>query len=115
MCCHELFSLWPQGWYGLRCVVKIDGEPVGLVVVIHPAENVIVDVAEEVDLWLHAPIIADVFKGWVFIEHATIPAAHLMIRYQWAVLNLLLFKHLGGLIKEVAVDPRGYCPVLFGN
>lgn len=79
MCRYELFSLRPQGRYSLRRIVKVDGEPVSLVVFTHPAENVVINVAEEVYLWLHAPIVADVLEGWVFVEHATVPAAHLMI------------------------------------
>ena len=115
MCCHKLFCLWPQGRYGLRRIVKVDRKPVGLVVVTHPAKNVVVDVAEEVYLWLYAPIVADVLEGRVFVEHATIPAAHLMIRYHGTVLNLLLFEHLGRFIEQIAVDPGGDCPVFFGN
>ena len=99
MCCHEFFGLWPQGRYGLRCIVKVDGEPVGLIVVTHPAKNVVINVAEKVYLWLDTPVVADILKGGVFIEHATIPAAHLMIRHHGTILNLLLFKHLGRLIK----------------
>ena len=99
MCRHELFSLWPQGWYGLRRIVKVDRKAVGLVVVAHPAENIVVNIAEEVYFRLHAPIVTDILKGRVFVEHATIPTAHLMVRYHGTVLNFLLFEHLGGLIK----------------
>ena len=112
---HEFFCLWPQGRYGLRRIVKIDGEPVGLIVVIHPAENIVIYVAEEVYLGLYAPIVANILKGRVFVEHATIPAAHLVIRYHRTVLNLLLFKHFGRFIKQIAVDPGWYCPVFFGD
>lgn len=83
--------------------------------VAHPTENVVVNVAKEVHLGLHAPIVADVLEGRVFVKHATIPAAHLMIRYHGTVLNLLLFEHLGRLIKQIAVDPGGDSPVFFGN
>lgn len=115
MCGHELFRLWPQGWYGGWRIVKVDGEAIGLVVVAHPTENIVVDVAEEVNLGLHAPIVADTLERRVFVEHATVPAAHLMIGYHGTVLDLLLFEHLGGLVKQIAVDPGGDCPVFFGD
>lgn len=99
VCCHELSGLWPQGWHGLRRIVQVDREAVGLVMIVHPAENVVVNVAEEVYFWLHAPIVADVLERWVFVEHATVPAAHLMIGYHGTVLNLLFFEHLGRLVK----------------
>ena len=99
VCCHELSGLWPQGWHGLRRIVQVNRKAVGLVMVVHPAENIVVNVAEEVYLWLHTPIVADVLERWVFVKHATIPATHLMIGYQGTVLNLLLFKHLSRLVK----------------
>ena len=111
MCRHELFCLWPQGRYGLRCIVKVDRKAIRLVMVAHPTEDVVVNIAEEAYLWFHAPIVADILKGWVLVEHATIPAAHLMIRYHGTVLNLLLFEHLGRLIKQITVDPGGDCPM----
>ena len=115
MCGHELFCLWPQGRDGLRRIVQIDRKSIGLVMVTHPAENIVVNVAEKVYLWLHAPIVADILQGWVFVEHATIPAAHLMVRYHRTILDFLFFEHLGGLIEQVAVDPGGYCPMFFRN
>lgn len=99
VCCHKLSGLWPQGRHGLRRIVQVDRKAVGLIMVVHPAENIVVNVAKEVHLWLDAPVVADVLKRWVFVEHATIPAAHLMIGYHGTVLNLLLFEHLGRLVK----------------
>jgi hypothetical protein len=37
----------PEGWEGIWAVVDVDDETVGLVVVFHVAEDIIVDVAEE--------------------------------------------------------------------
>ena len=81
MCGDEFLRLRPQGGNALRCVVEVDGETVGFIVVLHPAENVIVDVAEEMDFGLDAPVVADVFEGGVFVEHAAVPAAHLVVGY----------------------------------
>ena len=54
----------------MRGVVQVDGEAVSLVAVGHVAEHVVVNVAEEVDLGLHAPVIARVGKGRVMVEEA---------------------------------------------
>ena len=113
MCGEEFFRLGPQGGNAVRRIVEVDGEAVGLVVVLHPAENVIVDFAEEVDFGLDTPVVADVFESGVFVEHAAVPAAHLVVRYHGAVLDFLLFEHLCGFVEEIAVDPVGNGPVFF--
>ncbi len=112
---HEFLGLRPQRWYTLGRVVKVYSEAVGLVVVLHPAEYIVVYVAEEMYLWLNAPVVANVFEGRVFVEHAAVPSAHLMVRYEGTVLDILFLQHFGGLIEEVAVDPVGNCPMLFGD
>ena len=54
---HELHRLRPEGSDTLRGVVECDGEAVRFVVVAHVAEDVVVDVAEEVYVGLHAPVV----------------------------------------------------------
>ena len=83
--------------------------------VLHPPKDVVVDVAEEMYFWFHAPIIANIFQGGVFVEHAAVPAAHLVVGYERAVLDVLFFEHLCGLVEQVTVDPVGHCPMLLGN
>ena len=77
----EFLRLRPQGGNAVWRIIEIDSEAVGLVVVLHPAENIVIDVAEEVDFGLDAPVVADVFEGGMFVEHAAVPAAHLVVRY----------------------------------
>ena len=113
MCGDEFFRLGPQGGNAIRRIVEVDGEAVGLVVVLHPAENVIIDFTKEVDFGLDTPVVADVFKSGVFVEHAAVPAAHLVVGYQGPVLDFLLFEHLCGFVEEIAVDPVGDGPVFF--
>ena len=76
---YEFQSLRPQSRNRLGRIVEVDGKTVGLVVIFHIAENVVVDVAEEMDLGLHPPVVAGVGQGWVFVEHAAIPATHLVV------------------------------------
>lgn len=108
---QELERLRPQRRHALRAVVQIDGEAVRLVVVLHPAEDVVVNVAEEVDVRLDAPVPAVVLEGRVLVEHAAIPAAHLVVGYLVGVLDVLLLQHLDRLMEEVHVDPRWHLPV----
>ena len=63
----------------MRGVVEVDGEAVGFVVVGHVAEDVVVDVAEEMDFGFDAPVVSCVFEGGVVVEEAAVPAAHLVV------------------------------------
>lgn len=81
--------------------------------VLHPPEDIVVDFAEEMHFGFHSPVVADVLECGVFVEHAAIPAAHLVVGYHRAILDFLLLKHLGRFIEQVAVYPAGDCPVLF--
>ena len=110
---NEFLRLRPQRGNALRRIIEVDSEAVGLIVVLHPAENVVVDVAEEVHFGLDAPVVANVFESGVFVEHAAVPATHLVVGYEGAVLDFLLFEHLGRFVEEVAVDPVGDGPVFF--
>ena len=112
---QKLLRLRPQRGYRLRRIVQINRKPVGFVVVFHVAEDVIVDVAKEVDFRLDAPVVADVGQRGVVVEHAGVPAAHLVVGDFAGVLDVLLFEHFGGFFKEVVVDEGGDVPVLFGD
>lgn len=112
---HELDGLGPQARDGLGSVVEGQGEAVGLVVVLHEAEDVVVDVAEEVDLGLDAPVVLGVLEGRVLVEEAGVPAAHLVVGDLLGVLDVVFLEDLDGFLEEIVVDPRGDFPVLFGN
>ena len=112
---HKLFGFRPQGRDGLGRIIQVYGETVGFVVVLHVAEDVVVDVTEEVDIGLDAPVVAGVEQGGVFVEHATVPAAHLVVGIHFAILDVLFFENFGRFFEEVVVDPRGDGPVLFGD
>ena len=83
--------------------------------VLHVAEDVVVDVAEEVDLGFDAPVVTGVEEGGMLVEHAAVPAAHLVVGIFVGVLDVLFFEDLGGFFEEVVVDPWGDGPVVFGD
>ena len=55
---EEFDGLGPEGGDGVGGVEDVDVEAVGLVVVLHVVEDVVVDVAEEADFGLDAPVVA---------------------------------------------------------
>ncbi len=79
MSSHEFLRFGPQSRYALRCIVEIDSEPVSLVMILHPAKDVIIHVAEKMYFWFDAPVVANVFEGRMFVEHAAVPPAHLVV------------------------------------
>lgn len=102
---QELFGFGPQSSDGSWGVVQVDGEAVRLVVIVHVAENVIVDIAKEVNIGLDAPVVLRVGQGRVLVEHAAVPPAHLVVRDFVGILNLLFFEDLDRLVVQVLVNP----------
>jgi hypothetical protein len=115
MISDEFLSLRPERRHAFWTVIDVDVEPVRFVVVLHPAEHIIVDVAEEVHVGLHAPVVLEVLEGRMFREEPTVPSAHFVVRDLGHVLDFLFFEEGNGLLKKVHVDPGGYVPVFFGH
>lgn len=109
---HELDRLRPQRWDGGWGIIKVDGEAVRLVVFLHEAEDVVVDIAEEVHLGLNAPIVLSIRQSRVLVEQAAVPPAHLVVGELIGVLNLVVQQELDGFLVEVLVDPCRHVPVL---
>lgn len=88
----ELGSLGPKSRQSLGIVVERNGEAVRLIVVLHVAEYIVVDVAKEVDFRLNAPVPARLLESRVLVKHAAIPSAHLVVRHHVCVLHSLLLE-----------------------
>lgn len=112
--CKEALRFRPQARHALGRVVQVDGEAVSLVVILHEAEHVVVNVAEKVHIGLDAPIVLGVLQRRVVWENAGVPAAHLVVGYLVGILHAILAQNLDRLVVEVLVDPRRRCPVLAG-
>lgn len=91
---EESLSLGPKGRDTLWCVIEVDGETVGLVAILHVSEHIVVDVAEELDIGLNAPVVAVACESRVLVEHAAVPATHLVVGDLGAVLDVLFLQHL---------------------
>ena len=92
--CHELLGDGPQSRDGFGGIVDVDCEAVGFVVVLHVSEDVVIDVAEEMDVRFYTPVIACILQSGMLVEHARIPTTHLVITLLLHVLHFLLFEDL---------------------
>lgn len=109
---EELDSLWPQTRESLGIIVEIDGETICFVVVVHVTEDIIVDLAEEVDVGLDAPVVSGIREGGVLVEEPAIPTAHLVIRSLAGILDTLVLENRRRLVEYIVVDPGRRLPVL---
>lgn len=76
---QEALDGWPEVWDRLGRIVEVDSEAVCLIAIVHVAKDVIVDVAEEMNIGFHAPIVLHVRQSWMMWEESGIPATHSMI------------------------------------
>jgi hypothetical protein len=112
---EELDGLGPERGDRFRRIVQVDVEAVGFVVVLHVAEDVVVDVAEELDLGLDAPVVEGVLEGGVVVEEAAVPAAHLVVGFFAGVLHVVFAEDFGAFFVEVVGDPGWGGPVFRGD
>jgi len=82
--------------------------------VLHPAEDIVIDVAEEMNFGFYTPVVARVGECRVFKEEPAVPAAHLVIGDLRHILHALLSEYCDGFLEEVHVYPAGDFPVFFG-
>ena len=109
----ETHCFGPQRGDGFGIVVEVDGEAVGFVVVLHVAENIVVNVAEEMHFGFDPPVVAYVFEGRVTVEETAVPATHLVVGDHGAVLGAFFGEHAAAFAHEVGVYPVGDYPVFF--
>lgn len=110
---QEALGLGPQGRQGRGCVVDVDCEAVRLVMILHVPEDVVVDVAEEMYVGLHPPVVVHILQRRLRREEARVPSAHLMVADLVRILHIVFRKYLGRLFKQIKVDPRRCGPMLF--
>lgn len=112
----EFESLWPECFNRFGGVVDVYVKTVCLVVIGHPSKNVVVNVAEEVNIGLDAPVVLVVGEGWVLGKEPAVPSAHLMVGLLLHVLHAVLVvgEEGYGLAEEIAVYPGWHIPVFGG-
>lgn len=112
---HELLRAVPEGGDGLDVFVEAEHEAVLLLILGHEAEGVVVDVAEELDARLDAPVPLVVHHQWLAEEEAGLEAAHVAVADGVAVDDLALGHVLADLLRLVLVDEIREGPVLLGD
>lgn len=60
-------------------VVKVDREAIGLIMIMHESEYIVIDIAEEVNFGFNSPVVLGVGQSWVFVKETAVPAAHLVV------------------------------------
>ena len=77
--CNELLYCRPQSLDRDRRIVDVNDKSISFVVDLHEFEDIVVNVAEELNLGLNSPIPSVFSQSRMPIEHAGVPSAHLMI------------------------------------
>ncbi|TKW55601.1 hypothetical protein CTA1_12336 [Colletotrichum tanaceti] len=109
---HELLGAVPERWDSLDVLVQAQDEAVLLVVLLHEAEGIIVNIAEELDGGLDAPVVVVVQHGFLLEEEARLEATHVAVAHRVAVDDLALGHVLANLAGLFLVNPLGERPML---
>lgn len=112
---HELLDTVPESGNRLHVFVQAEHEAVLLVILLHEAEGVVVDIAEQLDAGLDAPVVFVVHHQRLTEEKARLEAAHVAVADAVTVDDLALGHVLAHLLGLVLVDVVGERPVLLGN
>lgn len=108
----ELGNAVPEGGDGLEILVETEDEAVLLLVLVHVAEGVVVDVAVELDARLDTPVVVVVHHERLAEEEAGLEAAHVTVADTVTVDDLALPHVLANLLSLLLVDVRRERPVL---
>lgn len=111
----ELLDAVPQCWNGFNVFVQAEDEAVLLLVVLHESEWVIVDVAEELDTWLHTPVVLKLVHHWMAEEEAGFVSTHVPVADGIAIDDLPLSHIFTDSLSLLLVDPGRKRPVLLRN
>lgn len=111
----KLQSLRPKSFNRLGGVINVDNETIALVIIFHVSENIVIDVAEEVDTGFYTPVPTVILERRVVVEATGVPATHLVVGVHARVLDAVFDEEIGGFTHELGVDPGGDVPVGGGD
>ena len=112
---HELLGASPESGNGVDVLVERKNETVLLVVLVHDAERIVVNVAEELDGRLNTPVVFVVHHELLSEEETGLESAHVTVADRVTVDDLALMHILTDLAGLLLVNPLGEGPVLLGN
>lgn len=110
----EAHGAGPEAGEGAGVVEDVHGEAVLDVVVAGEAEDVVVDVAEEVHVGLDAPVKVVVEQPRVLVEEARVPAAHVPVGYHPSLADADGAEIFQRVHEAAFVDPVREGPVVVG-
>jgi hypothetical protein len=112
---YEVTSLSPETGKGASVVEDIHVEAVLDLVISGKAEDIVVYVAEEMNIWLDAPVELVVLQSWVLVEETAVPAAHLVVGKHVAFADADMVEVGERVHVAVFVDPFWCRPVFDGD
>lgn len=112
---HELLGAGPEGRNGIDVLVEGENETVLLVVLVHDAERIVVNIAEELDGGLNTPVVFVVHHELLSEEETGLESAHVTVADRVTVDDLALMHILANLLSLLLVNPLGERPVLLRN
>ena len=129
---YEGAGTGPEGGEGAGIVEDVHVEAVFHVVIAHEAEDVVVNVTEEVDLQtvskslrtshtgrtcvgFDTPIPVKIFESWVFVEEAAVPSTHVAVADHPTFADANSAQILQAVHESSFVDPVWQRPVLERN
>lgn len=101
----ELLGALPQRWDGLLVLEKTKDEAVLLALLGHETERIVVNVAEELDGGLNAPVVLVVEHQFLLEEEARLEATHVTVALRVTVDDLPRAHILAHLLGLLLVDP----------
>lgn len=123
----------PERGYGFGVIVDIYSETIGLVMLGHELENVVLNVAEipvvqqkvklrqrhrskprdnVLDIWLHAPVVLIFIQSRMPKKEARIPTTHFMVTQLSCVHDPVVGHILESFLHPRLVDPIWHIPML---
>jgi len=112
---HELLGASPEGGNGINVFVQRKNETVLLVVLVHDAERIVVNVAEELDGGLNTPVVFVVHHELLSEEETGLESAHVTVADGVTVDDLALMHILTDLAGLLLVNPLREGPVFLRN
>jgi len=107
----KLLDAFPEGGDSLDVFVQTEHKTVLLVVFLHEAEWVIMNIAEQLDARLNAPVVFVVHHQRLTEEESRLKTAHVSVADTVAVNNLALGHVLANLSRPFLVDMRRERPM----
>lgn len=112
---HELLGALPEGRDGVNVLVKTENEAVFLALLGNDTEGVVVDITEELDGGLNAPVVLVVHHQRLAEEKSRLESAHVTVADGVSVDDLSLLHVLTNLLGLVLVNPLREGPMLLGD